>query len=258
VSNGTSENSPPADKFDRKNNGRDWSPFFAIIAGIACILLWLWFFSLGFTYTSYALPPDPGKATTAGAVAGSSWSDLPGWAGEIFLFTMIWRWTNVLYLTIFASIVGEVGKWANSRTSRGKRQRPSYEGAIVRGFYVFLLALTGQVIIAGGAEPDRASQTTATIAANGTKLPPQSSVSYVDESRYFRLAGAASLLGFMGSCFPGFFRKLLDRYNPEDQGSGSLPSGGSTNNAERDRKPRTPRTPAITPQKDGENPNVGG
>ena len=51
-------------------------------------------------------------------------------------------------------------------------------------------------------------------------------VVFVDENRYFRLAGATSLLGFMASFYPGFFRRLIDRFHPEDQSPGGVGMDG--------------------------------
>jgi len=227
------ENATTLGKQDKKNIAWDWSWVMPTLIGAICVLVWLWFFTTGYLHATYLLPFDTAKSSTLDEASSSITKDFSGWVLSVLLFSLMWRWTNLLFLAVCASLVGEVGRWAANRSNRSRRPRPLYEGAFVRGFYVFLLTLTGQVIIAGGAEPDRSVQAAA-VQPDG-KMPPQSAVTYVDESRYFRLAGATSLLAFMGSFFPGFFRKLIDRYNPDDQQSGtgqSSPKADSRNGAQ--------------------------
>lgn len=105
-------------------------------------------------------------------------------------FIVTWTWSNVLFLAIFASFAGELGRIS------GDIQRPNLVSAAARGFFIFLALIAGQLVFNGTLSVDP---------------KPYNQVLFVTEPRYFRVAAFSSLLAFMAGYNPVFFSSLVSR-----------------------------------------------
>lgn len=80
---------------------------------------------------------------------------------------ILWGWSNIAILAVLASLTGEVGR----------SSKPNLAGGAARGFFVFLMAIGGQLIyIWGHSEP---------------------AFHFPDQQTYFRLAGLTSFVSFL-------------------------------------------------------------
>lgn len=94
---------------------------------------------------------------------------------------ILWGWSNIAILTVLASMSGEAGRSAS----------PNLAGGAARGFFVFLLAIGGQLIyIWGHADP---------------------AFHFPDQQTYFRLAGLASFVAFVVGWRPEAVSSLAAR-----------------------------------------------
>ncbi len=96
-----------------------------------------------------------------------------------FEVLLTWTWTNLLFLCLLASLTGELARDSN----------PNPCGALARAFFVFLLAISGQVLFIGEVQFHLKSQ-----------------------EDYFRIAGAVSLLSYAAGYNPRIFLNLLRRF----------------------------------------------
>ncbi len=194
-------------------------------------LLWTYIFWIGYGFEIQRLAPSYQVSAKLDSWIDSVWNPLS---------ILQWRWTNVVLLAVVASLIGEYGRDASQRKST-----LNFRAALARGFYVFLITLTGQVVIAGGTgflphrpvggghQPVPTSTSAApvslrladTVPSTGQVLPDETDV---DAARYFRLVGAASFASFMASFFPGFFQKLSSQ-TQEKNGEGD----GQSNRSDR-------------------------
>jgi hypothetical protein len=53
-----------------------------------------------------------------------------------------WTWTNLVYLCVLASVIGEIGRYTVGR----QKSSINVGGAIVRGFFVVLITFAGQLV----------------------------------------------------------------------------------------------------------------
>lgn len=91
---------------------------------------------------------------------------------------ILWGWSNIAILAVLASLTGEVGR----------SPRPNLAGGAARGFFVFLMAIGGQLIyIWGHSAP---------------------AFHFPDQQTYFRLAGLTSFIAFLVGWRPETFSAL--------------------------------------------------
>jgi hypothetical protein len=106
------------------------------------------------------------------------------------LFFFSWTWTNVCVACCLSSLIGEVLRGLNS-----SRDHPiDWLSAPIRGFFVFLLLIAGQIVIVGGLSTPSA-----------TGAPDQ-----VQVSQYFRIFATASLISFLIGYRPELLLKFVD------------------------------------------------
>ena len=105
------------------------------------------------------------------------------------LVVITWTWSSTLILCSLASLIGELGRTA-SLTSNSM---PNYGAALARGFFIFLVLITGQLVINGGLDP------------------MNSSIDRGPGAQFFRITTFGSLLGFIVGYSPTIFSKILDR-----------------------------------------------
>jgi hypothetical protein len=118
--------------------------------------------------------------------------------GVLVLLTT-WTWTNLLILCCLASVIGELGR----RVVLGARQAPQVQAALVRGFFILLTIMAGQLTILG---------TPQATAIPSDALRPQESELYADIclAHFVRLAAFASLVSLLVALRPSLFRVLME------------------------------------------------
>jgi len=117
------------------------------------------------------------------------------WPLAVLMKILTWTWSNVAFLAILASLIGEYGRVASSRSAT-----LNYRGATARGFFVFLAALGSQLVVTGN-------------------IPTQE-----PQGAYFRIAGFVALSGFMAGYSPRYFRGLLEKLFADDTSASGLQS----------------------------------
>jgi hypothetical protein len=125
-----------------------------------------------------------------------------------------WTWVNLLILCCLASSIGEFGRCALPGSAAQPREHANVGGAFVRGFFVFLLLLTGQFIILGTPAASIIDQKLMDSIANSKaefKLLVPEMYAQIRLRHFFRVAGAASLLCFIVGMDPRFFQTLFRR-----------------------------------------------
>jgi hypothetical protein len=118
---------------------------------------------------------------------------------EVFVMLTCWTWTNLLILCCLASVIGELGR----RMLLGARQAPQVRAALVRGFFILLAIMAGQLMLLG--------TPAATAIPPGTVQPPEL---YADIwlARFIRLAAWASLISLLASLRPSLIRVLIEHF----------------------------------------------
>ncbi|MBL8170246.1 MAG: hypothetical protein JNJ50_18955 [Acidobacteria bacterium] len=119
------------------------------------------------------------------------------WGATVMLI-LSWTWTNVVLLTIFAGVTGEILQWGEKHKKDVPTHPacPSYRSAAIRGFLITLLLLSGNLVLLGGTGPD----------------PTQSPNLWpVNQAYYIRIAATASLLSFLVNHNPRMISALIRR-----------------------------------------------
>lgn len=110
---------------------------------------------------------------------------------QAIVFVMVcYTVPNIALLCMCASVLGSVGRTArlaNERDNDPRDEVSPYFSAIIRGFFIYLVVLSGLLVLDG----------------NPLVSP--------DPGHYFRLAGLLSLISFVASYNPGVFSGLLSR-----------------------------------------------
>ena len=149
------------------------------------------------------------------------------------LFT--WTWPNCLMLCCLAAVIGDIGRQVSDspQTPDGNSPDPvgnaadnkavtEYRPALSRAFFVFILLLSGQLILGGSlGNPVAPSVPDTSTVVSGAVTDSDSDRSRVtanenamvatDAARYFRIASFVSFLGFMVGYNPAVFRDFLQR-----------------------------------------------
>lgn len=119
---------------------------------------------------------------------------------DLIIMITCWTWCNLIFICCLASIVGEHGR----ATTLSKSAAANHRTAIIRGFFVYLLVLTGQLVVSGSFGP------TAGFTDGSPVAGPDNLVS-LDIAHYFRLAGFASLVSFMAGYDPKFLANMVNK-----------------------------------------------
>ena len=112
------------------------------------------------------------------------------WA--LFAYIFSWTWTNVMVLACTASIIGELGK----ALMKGENAR--IDSAIIRGFFIYLMLVGGQLILAGTLSRSIYDSNNETIII-------------ITQGQYFRVSTFISLLAFLVGYNPDFFSFLIKK-----------------------------------------------
>ena len=109
----------------------------------------------------------------------------------VFLLLCTWTWSNLLILSCLASLMGEFGRIAMTNS-----RKYNLIAALIRGFFIYLFIVAGQLIVAGNIQL------------------PQDYNPTGDEimQAYVRLAMVCSLFGFAVGFKPTFFEGFLDKF----------------------------------------------
>ena len=151
----------------------------AVMAGI--LLSWLVLLAAGLVINSEPYRTALGRPNPPELLV-SVWY----WFVAITTFTM----TNVAMLCCLAALLGAAGgRLEAALTTNPERQHSlnPYGSALIRGFFVYLVAISGLMVVAG--EPASAST----------------------PDKYLRLAGFLSLLSFLIGFNPQLFTRFLTR-----------------------------------------------
>lgn len=142
------------------------------------IFIWLFFFIIGVTVDSSGFRKDLFKLE----------GNLIDWALALSGIFLTWTWSNILVLCCIASMVGECARVSQS----DPRKLPNFQGSVVRGFFIYLTVVTGQIVIVGS-------------------IPgPETSVD-VGIGQYFRVASFSSFISFIVGYNPLFFKTFANR-----------------------------------------------
>jgi small-conductance mechanosensitive channel len=152
---------------------------------VATIILWIVIFLAGIVINS---APFRDRMTSK---APNIFVWFTNWIVVLFVYTP----TNVAILSIFAGLLGALGRCATLHviTKREDEEFPEdpinpYLSGVVRGFIVYLLIISGMIII--------------------LESPP---ISPTGPDQYVRLASVISVASFIVSYNPRYFGKLLHR-----------------------------------------------
>ncbi|HUO09104.1 MAG TPA: hypothetical protein VM008_12430 [Phycisphaerae bacterium] len=119
-----------------------------------------------------------------------------------------WGWTNIIILTVTASVGGDIA----ADHKFGEENRPSrFLCVLARGFFIFLMLVTGQIL------------------ANGTI---EGADAIVRQAQYFRFATFGSLCSFIVGYSPGLMTGLVERlsklFAPETTAASAPAMGGGS------------------------------
>ncbi len=152
---------------------------------VATIILWVVIFLAGIVINS-----APYRDKMA-AKAPNVFTWIANWFIVLFVYTP----TNVAILSIFAGLLGALGRCATLHVITPSRDEEfpedpinPYLSGVVRGFIVYLLIISGMIII--------------------LESPP---ISPTGPAQYVRLASVISVASFIVSYNPKYFGKLLHR-----------------------------------------------
>lgn len=109
---------------------------------------------------------------------------------SLVVFIIAWAWTNILFLSCIASVVGELGRTLGDDASV---VRVGF--AIARGFFVYLVLISGQLVLAGS------------LTGSEGGVPTFS----VNQGLYFRAGILASLVSFAAGYNPGLFLAIIKK-----------------------------------------------
>lgn len=153
-----------------------------------CLLAWIGLFVAGST-----IPSD-------NVLQGVMGEGIPLGRRMLHLlgFVFTWTWSNILFLSCFASLVGEYGREAISK----HKLTPHPQVALVRAFFVFLALVTGQLVIVG-----TISLPPSLIEEAVTPKDP----SVVNPAQYFRIATFCSFLNMLIGFSPRMFTNILNK-----------------------------------------------
>jgi|SRR6185295_461908 len=102
---------------------------------------------------------------------------------------LTWTWSNIALLACLAALIGEFGRVALTKATIALNPR----AALIRGFFVFLVVLGGQLVLVG-------KISTGSVGADNIR-----------QEYYLRVAGFVSLLGFLVGYRPRLFLEILRR-----------------------------------------------
>jgi hypothetical protein len=119
---------------------------------------------------------------------------------ELLVLLFCWTWSNLLILCCISAIIGELG---HGFFLSGVRLT-NYRGAIVKGFFIYLLALTGQLVIIG----------TVSMPARESQDPTM-----LYQASYFRLSSFVSLVSFLVGYSPRLFIQMIERFEHLTEGT---------------------------------------
>jgi hypothetical protein len=184
-----------------------------IVGCFVAFALWIILIAAGVAIDTpgyLTLLETPGKTGTAGTAASA------------FVVLICHVVPNVALLSCLSAYLGVIG----SRTLPKEKaedqpavdHRATYAIAVTRGFYVYLIIMSGSLLTSSGGFGEWAD-------------PAKPGTSY---ETYTRLAGMTSLISFTAGFNPNLFRHLLSRFG-----------GGPADPAH----PSTPETPASPPAK---------
>ncbi|MEZ6061696.1 MAG: hypothetical protein R3C19_15215 [Planctomycetaceae bacterium] len=181
--------------------------------GYVPFLLWLallfggiWFPATGFLNHIFGAGEMPNTVFTPHAKPGAS----VGLAGAVCVIPfclLFWTWTNLAFLCVMASSMGEVNRWENRRHKELRRaarpevhvsgngstaELPDYRMACTRAFFVYLFTLLNELAVVGS-------------------LTPPSGGEFV-QSGYTRIAVLSSLLCFIASYRPSFYESMVSKF----------------------------------------------
>jgi hypothetical protein len=157
-----------------------------VAIGIIAMLLWLLFFTLGTTVNT-----APHRAALQSA------PDLASWLGSAGIVFTCYTVTNIALLASLAAATGEFSQRSRSSEflmSRQSRPVPAlhdvcayYASASLRGFVVYLLGVSGLLLITTDA------------------------IANAQQDQYVRLAGTVSVVAFIAGYDVQVFKRVLER-----------------------------------------------
>src|SRR5262249_12835534 len=118
---------------------------------------------------------------------------------DVFAMLTCWTWTNLLILCCLASVIGELGR----RVLLGSRHERKVRAAIVRGFFILLAIMAGQLVVLG--TPGASAVPEWAVRQEGSGL-----YANIRLERFFRLAAFASLASLLVSLKPRLIRVLIE------------------------------------------------
>lgn len=110
-----------------------------------------------------------------------------------------WTWSNVLILCCISTLVGEYTRRSDDEVISVTHT----QNAIIRGFFIFLTVVTGQIVIQG-------SIPSLTVEVNGNPAE-------VGIPQYFRVASFSSLLSFLVGFNPRLFNTIVKRLDVSEK-----------------------------------------
>ena len=147
--------------------------------------------------------------------------------GDVVLMMTCWTWTNLLVLCCLSSAIGVLG----SGTVHGARATRTLRIACARGFFVFVVAMAGQLVFHG--TPNATAVPRAMIAEiSRPNSNPGDMYSQICLEHFVRIAGLASLLSFLCGFDPRFSSKMIRyiealAFNQEVEGSTDVGTGAA-------------------------------
>lgn len=129
-----------------------------------------------------------GISMQSGKYLQELYADFFRWS--ILLYIISWTWTNVVILSCTASIIGELGK------TLIKGGQLHFGSAIVRGFFIYLLFIAGQLILTG---------------TLSREIYNSEGVLDISQANYFRVGAFMSMFSFLVGYSPDFFTFLIDK-----------------------------------------------
>ncbi len=193
------------------------------------IVLWISLFIVG-----YHVDSEPIRlALSDSARLGNM--DLDEFLTRLVKTLFTWTWPNCLMLCCLAAVIGDIGRQVSDNPQisedspaplKNATKRPTvteYRPALSRAFFVFILLLSGQLILGGSLGNPVAPSVpdTSTVVVSGaltdidSERPgvtaSESAMVATDAARYFRIASFVSFLGFMVGYNPAVFKDFLQR-----------------------------------------------
>jgi len=151
------------------------------VVAVVTIILWMTFFLIGVFVSSGGYTNRLANTSGYGLLSIL-------WTGVAAIGT--WTWTNVIALSVLSGIIGEVLRWNDQyKKHRSNADYPNYRGAIIRGYFITLLLLSGHLVLAGGAIE-----------------------SIINQPYYFRVASTISLLSFLVNYNPQILALIIKRF----------------------------------------------